>query len=171
MFIPIIIGATRPGNKGSLAGKAIEETLKEFYPEIETKVVSPLDFEIKFDGAQDSKYTEITKKADAFIFVLSEYNHAFPGKLKTLIDSEKDNYKDKPVLLAGVSIGQTGGARAISSIVEVFKYLQMFLIRNDILFSKVGEIFNEAGLLIDQNLKENIKISIDELLRVVKKLS
>ena len=171
MFIPIVIGATRPGNKGTLAGKAIENILKDFYPEIETKVVSPLDFEIKFDGAQDSQYTEITKKADAFIFVLSEYNHAFPGKLKTLIDSEKDNYKDKPVLLAGVSIGQTGGARAISSIVEVFKYLQMLMIKNDILFSKVVEKFNEEGLLIDEMVKVNIKASIEELLRVVKKLS
>jgi NAD(P)H-dependent FMN reductase len=169
--IPIILGATRETRTSIWAAKLVEKVINENYPDIETVFVDPNDFNIPHDGDSDPKFTAITKKANAFIIVFPEYNHGYPGKLKTLLDSEYDNYKDKPVMTAGWSSGPFGGARGIENLVPVLKELGMIITQTDICFSNRDETWSKSGELKDLRYIERIKENVNELLRVVKLVS
>jgi NAD(P)H-dependent FMN reductase len=108
LFIPILLGTTRPKRQSVKVAKLVEE-IGFTIPEIEVKLIDPLDYNFPFDGNdeenKDHRYTKITGQADAFFIVTPEYNHSFPGTLKRMLDSELSNYIHKPVAIAGVSNG------------------------------------------------------------------
>lgn len=170
MFIPIIVSATRPGAQGMNVGKALHKLLVDQFPEVETKLVSPNDFPLEFDSNvhHHPDYTELTKKADGFIFVISEYNHSFPGRFKTLLDSEFKNYHRKFALLAGVSDGVFGGARALESILPVMRSLDIRTIRKDIPFIKAQELVNENGEFINEEQKQRSLDSLNLFIDILK---
>lgn len=167
MFIPIIVAATRPNAKGADVGKAISSILKENFPEISYELVSPNDFNIAYDDSSDPKFAELTKKADAFIFVISEYNHGYPGRFKSLLDSEFDNYSEKFALLVGVSNGVFGGARAIENILPVMKALNIRVTRKDIVFREAQTLVNQNGDFMDLDQKQRC---IDTLKEFISKI-
>src|SRR5216684_3865571 len=119
LFIPILLGTTRPNRESIKPARLIEKVGKEI-AEIEVQLVDPLDYTFPFDGNdpenKDSRYSELTKRADGFFIVTPEYNHSFPRTLKRMLDSELQNYIHKPVTVAGVSNGIFGGARAIEAL-------------------------------------------------------
>jgi NAD(P)H-dependent FMN reductase len=156
----IVHGATRPNNKSQRAVKFIEKLLKTNYSNIEYKVVTPNDFELKFDDDKSPEYYDLVQKAQALLIISPEYNHSFPGKLKTLIDSEFKVYENKPVLIAGASDGQFGGARMVESLVHVLKACGMQIQRKDILFPRVHELLDEEG---NCNDAEHEKRALDVL--------
>jgi len=170
MYIPIIVAATRPGSYGLKVGKALQNLIKVEHPEIETDLVSPNDFKLEFDSNvhHDPKFTELTLKANAFIFVISEYNHSYPGRFKTLLDSEFKNYSGKYALLAGVSDGVFGGARALESILPVLRSLDIRTIRKDIPFREVQNLVDDNGNFTSEEQATRSKDSINHLLEVIK---
>lgn len=169
MFIPIIVAATRPEAKGMAVGKALHTLLTLNHPEIETTLVSPNDYKLDFDSNvhHDPKYTELTQKADAFIFVISEYNHSYPGRFKTLLDSEFKNYNGKFALLAGVSDGVFGGARALEAILPVLRSLDIRTMRKDIPFREVQNLVSAEGEFTSEEQKTRSLDAINHFLGVL----
>ena len=169
MFIPIIVAATRPEAQGMNVGKAIQSLLTQNHPEIQTQLVNPNDFKLDFDSNvhHDPKYTELTAKADAFIFIISEYNHSYPGRFKTLLDSEFANYHTKFALLAGVSNGPFGGVRALEAILPVLRSLDIRTIRKDIPFREVQNLVNTNGEFISEEQKTRSLEAIEHFLGVL----
>lgn len=167
LFIPIIEGTSRVQRRSIHVARLILEVSKE-YPEIESVLVDPSDFNLPGDGndpeGKDPKYTEITERADAFFIVVPEYNHSFPGSLKRLLDSELKNYNHKPVAFAGVSSGMIGGARAIEALVGAVRKMGLVSTSKDVHFPRVQEMFDEDGKLKDGTQIDRIKKSFDELL-------
>jgi len=169
MFIPIIVAATRPDSNGMKVGKAIQKVLSQNYPDIQTQLVSPNDYKLEFDSNvhQDPKFTELTANATAFIFVISEYNHSYPGKFKTLLDSEFKNYHGKFALLAGVSDGVFGGVRALEAILPVLKSLDIRTIRKDIPFREVQNLVTIDGEFTSEEQKKRTEEAIEHFLGVI----
>jgi NAD(P)H-dependent FMN reductase len=169
MFIPIIVSATRPESNGLKVGKALSNLLKQAYPEIETTLVSPNDFHFDFDSNEhhDPKFTELTTKANAFVFVVSEYNHSFPGRFKTLLDSEFKNYSGKFALIAGVSNGVFGGVRAIESILPVLRSLDIRTIRKDIPFIQAQNLVDDNGNFLNEDIKTRSTEALEHFVKVI----
>lgn len=169
MFIPIIVAATRPGSKGMGVGKAIQNLINNNYPNIKTELVSPNDYKLDFDSNvhHDPKFTELTANAHAFIFVISEYNHSYPGRFKTLLDSEFKNYSGKFALLAGVSDGVFGGSRALEAILPVLRSLDIRTIRKDIPFREVQNLVNNDGEFISEDQEKRTDDAIKHFIEVV----
>jgi len=167
LFIPIIEGTTRVQRKSIHVAKLVFEVTKQ-YEELETVLVDPIDFNFPGDGndpeAKDSRYTEITEKADGFFIVVPEYNHSFPGSLKRMLDSELKNYIHKPVAFAGVSSGMFGGARGIEALVTTVREMGMVATFTDVHFPKVQDLFDEKGQLLDDAYIRRIKKSLEELI-------
>ena len=94
LFIPILLGTTRPKRQSLLAAQLVAKVGKSI-PEITVKLVDPADYHFPFDGNdnehKDPSYSQLTQKADAFFIVTPEYNHSFPGTLKRMLDSELKN--------------------------------------------------------------------------------
>ncbi len=165
LFIPVLLGTSREGRRSEAVAKYIEKLLNE-REGVSTTIVDPRELDLPGDGreAEDLKYKEITKNADAFFIVTPEYNHSFPGSLKRMLDSEFSNYKYKPVAIAGVSSGNWGGTRAIQSLVPVLKTLSMVMMSRDVMVTNSREAFDKEGNPTDQHLKPGVNAVIDELL-------
>ena len=166
LFIPVLEGTTRPGRKSIYVAKLIVKLGGDFN-NVETVLVDPKDFNFPLDGndepEKDPKYTEITKKADGFFIVVPEYNHSFPGSLKRMLDSELKNYTHKPVAFAGVSASPFGGARGVESLVAPVREMGMIATFADVNFSRIKNVFDEEGNLLDDAFNARVKKSWEEL--------
>src|SRR5581483_4528770 len=143
----------RPKRESFKAAKLIFE-IGEKIDEIKVDFVDPLNFTFPFDGNdkenKDLRYSELTKKADAFFIVTPEYNHSFPGSLKRMLDSELSNYIHKPVAFAGVSNGMLGGARAIEALNTTVREMGMVATFADLYFPQIQNLFDDNGEVIDK---------------------
>lgn len=167
LFIPILLGTTRPKRRSFNAAKLVEKVGKTI-KEIEVLLVDPKDYNFPFDGNdpenKDPRYSELTKKADGFFIVTPEYNHSFPGTLKRMLDSELKNYIHKPVAFAGVSDGIFGGARAIEALVRTVREMGMVSTFSDVYFPQVQNTFDENGKLLDDAYIKRIERAYTELI-------
>lgn len=164
MYIPIIVAASRKDSYGLKVGQRIFDLVKSEFIEVSTDLFTPNDFKIEFDDNNnpDPKFSEVTKNANGFIFIISEYNHGYPGRFKTLLDSEFKNYFNKKALLVGVSDGILGGARALENILPVLRALGLVVGKKDILFPEVKKMTMDNGMLNISARKEKIKEVIQQ---------
>ncbi|MGH3823980.1 MAG: NADPH-dependent FMN reductase [Pseudonocardiaceae bacterium] len=82
--------------------------------------------------------------ADAFIVVTPEYNHGYPGPLKTAIDSVGREWQAKPVGFVSYG-GISGGLRAIEQLRAVFAELHTVTVRETVSFHGARGRFDERG--------------------------
>jgi len=173
LFIPVLLGTTRPKRESIKAARLVEKVGKSI-DEIEVQLVDPSDYTFPFDGNdpenKDPRYTELTKKADAFFIVTPEYNHSFPGTLKRMLDSELSNYIHKPVAFAGVSNGIFGGARAIEALTTTVREMGMVATFSDVYFPQVQNLFDEKGEIKDEAFVKRIQRGYTELIWMAKAL-
>jgi NAD(P)H-dependent FMN reductase len=173
LFIPILLGTTRPKRESFKAAKLVEKVGKSIN-EIEVQLVDPGDYTFPYDGNdsenKDPRYSALTKRADGFFIVTPEYNHSFPGTLKRMLDSELANYIHKPVAFAGVSDGIFGGARAIESLVNTVREMGMAATFSDVYFPQVQNLFDEKGEIIDGGYVRRIERAYEELVWMAKAL-
>jgi len=174
LFIPVLLGTSREGRKSETVAKYVVKAVNE-REGLRSELVDPRELNLPGDGnnegANDLKYSEITKNADAFIIVTPEYNHSFPGSLKRMLDSEYNNYVHKPVSLVGVSAGRWGGVRAIESLVPVLRELGMAVTLTDVMVAGVGDAFDENGEPKSEHLRPAIEAALDELAWYAKTLN
>ncbi|MEX0896041.1 MAG: NADPH-dependent FMN reductase [Patescibacteria group bacterium] len=164
--IPIILGASRPERQSAKVA-ALLQSILEKNPNVSPVSVDVRDFEIEYDEKQQiPEFHAITTAADAFVLVFPEYNHGFPGKFKTLLDTEFATYKHKPVLVASVSSGQFGGVRAVESLLPILSNFGMIVSGKNLHFPFVKELFDDAGQLKDEKVLERAERMVDELIEL-----
>ena len=173
LFIPILLGTTRPKRESIKAARLIEKVGKSI-EEIEVQLVDPNDYNFPFDGNdpenKDPRYSALTLKADAFFIVTPEYNHSFPGSLKRMLDSELKNYIHKPVAFAGVSNGIFGGARAIESLTHTVREMGLVATFSDVYFPQIQNLFDDKGEILDAGFVKRIERAYTELIWMAKSL-
>ena len=168
LFVPIILGTPRQGRKSEHVAKLIFDRAKE-HDAIEPKLFDVRDFQFPKTGYgqeikdQFPEYRDAVIKADGFILVAPEYNHSFPGSLKSVIDLMLPEYIHKAVALCGVSAGGFGGTRVIEQMVNVVRELGMVVTFSDLNVSKVGSVFSDDGELLNEKLPERIDMMLGEL--------
>ena len=168
--IAVISGTTRKGNQSQKAARFIEH-VGSSRDDIDVQLLDLQTFSFPHDGmgegASDPKFTQSVREADAFVIVVPEYNHSFPGSLKRALDSvETKYYIHKPVAIAGISAGMWGGTRVIEHIVPVLRELGMMVTFADLQFPKVQDLFEEDGSPKDKKYIERVQRSYTELIWV-----
>lgn len=162
LTIAILTGTTRLQRQSIKAAYYIAAFGRQL-PNVEIIFVDPVDFHFDGDGndpeGKDPRYTDITKKADAFFIVTPEYNHSFPGSLKRMLDSELGNYNHKPVAIAGVSNGNWGGVRAVEALVPAIRETGLVVMSWDVYFPYIQNIFND-----DNSMKDEHKVRYEKQL-------
>jgi NAD(P)H-dependent FMN reductase len=169
----IISGTNRPGNKTQRVAKFLNDVGSDF-DEIETRIIKPADFDLSVDGNdaenKSAEYTEIVNETDAFIIISPEYNHSFPGSLKSLLDKELRAYNRRAVGLVGVSSGSFGGARAVEALISVVRELGLILSSRSMHIMKVGENFTKDGKTEVEYTLESAKKFYEDLIWLAKTL-
>jgi NAD(P)H-dependent FMN reductase len=168
--IAVLAGTTRQQRESIKAARYIADFGAKL-PGVEIIFVDPTEFHFPGDGndpeGKDPRYTEITRKADAFFVVTPEYNHSFPGSLKRMLDSELATYNHKPVAFAGASNGNWGGVRAVEALVPAVRETGLVVMSWDVYFPRVQDIFDDNGVILaeyEQRYSENLTKLYGELI-------
>ncbi len=93
-------------------------------------------------------YRERLAAADAFVVITSEYNHGYPGVLKTALDSAKFEWRAKPIAFVSYG-GLSGGLRATEQLRQVVAEIHMVSIRETVSFHQAKKKFDVNGETTD----------------------
>ena len=152
LFIPVILGTTRQGRMSEYVARLVfDEVVKR--EGVESELIDIRELNIPTgdagSGIKDAKFSETCMRADAFVLVVPEYNHGYPGMLKHVLDTNLSEYIHKAVGICGVSAGPFGGARVIQNLLPVMRELGLVTIFWDGNFSSVQSAFDASGKLLD----------------------
>ena len=168
VYLPVLLGTNRKLRESiKVANWLVKEI--EGRDEIATKLFDAADFALP----QDDYGTEISHlfpewrdsmiKADGLIIVTPEYNHGYPGVLKSVLDLLLKEYIHKAVGLVGVSAQVWGGTRVVEALLHPMRELGLAVTFTDLNFPQVQEKFDEKGELLDNSYKARAKEFLDEL--------
>ena len=137
--------------------------------DIETQLFDVCDFRLPHDHYgqeikdQFPEWRDAIVRADGLVVVTPEYNHGYPGSLKSVLDLLLREYVHKAVAFVGVSAGPWGGTRVIEASVPMVRELGLAVTFSDLNFPKVGDKFDAEGNLLDEAYNKRIGDFLDEL--------
>ena len=173
LFIPVVLGTVRRGRMSGHVARFVHAELSK-REGVETELVDIRELNIAADdeggGARDERFTETAARADAFVLVVPEYNHGYPGLLKHALDTNLKEYIHKAVGVVGVSAGPFGGARVIENLLPVLRELGLVTIFWDVNFSSVQKAFDAEGNLTDAAYVRRLDKFFGELVWMAKVL-
>jgi NAD(P)H-dependent FMN reductase len=138
-------------------------------PDIETTLFDVQDFALPQNdyGTQIKDSFPVWRdniiRADGLVIITPEYNHGYPGSLKSVLDLLLKEYIHKAVGLVGVSAGPWGGARVVESLVPVVRELGLAVTFTDLNFPAVQTKFDAEGNLLDAAYEKRAVDFLDEL--------
>lgn len=145
--VGVIYGSTREGRFCDTVAEWLIEAAGR-HDGFELVTIDPA-----IEGVNDQGLGQRLDTADAFIVVTPEYNHSFPGPLKSLIDSFYTEWQAKPVGFVSYG-GISGGLRAVEQLRGVFAELHAVGIRDSVSFANVWDQFDEKGALRESERTE-----------------
>lgn len=173
--LPVLLGTNRKLRHSVHAAKWLVGEMQK-RSEIETRLFDAADFLLP----QDDYGTEIKdvfpewrdaiKQADGLVIVAPEYNHGYPGILKSILDILLKEYIHKSVALVGVSAGPWGGTRVIESMVPMVRELGLAVTFSDLNFPSVQKTFSADGDLLDPAFEKRAQNFLDELIWMTRAL-
>jgi len=108
--------------------------------------------------------------ADAFIFVMPEYNHSINAPLKNAIDFLHQEWAYKPVAFVSYG-GVAGGLRAVQAIKPIVSALKMTPLNEGVVIPMFTQFFNEQGRFVpNEMIRNSTEPMFKELLRQVQVL-
>lgn len=168
LFIPLLLGTTRKNRESESAAQWVFEKMR-LDGRIEPSFFDTREFDLPADHygteIKDNypEWRDAIIKADGLVIVTPEYNHAYPGVLKSVLDLLLREYVHKAVAFVGVSSGPWGGTRAIEACIPMVRELGLAATFSDLNFPKIGEKFDETGKLLDEAYEKRVKGFLDEL--------
>ena len=169
LFLPVLLGTNRKGRNSEAVARWLA-TEMEKRPEVQTKLFDSGEFALPQDdygqAIKDSfpEWRDAIIQADGLVIVAPEYNHGYPGALKSVMDILLQEYIHKAVALVGVSAGPWGGTRVIEGLVMMVRELGLSVTSMDLNFPQVQKKFDDNGKLLDDAYHERVKGFLDELI-------
>ncbi len=165
MKLAIIIGSVREGRFGPTVANWFASQARA-HDEFDVDVIdlAGMDFPPSMASSSDSEdFARRIDAADAVVVVTPEYNHSYPGPLKTAIDSLGRQWHAKPVGLVSYG-GISGGLRSIEPLRVVFAELHAMTIRDTVSFHGAWGQFDEAGQPRDpEGVNGAARVMLDQL--------
>lgn len=152
--LALLVRNTEPGGFGTVATEWFQRQVEqrdEFKLDLVDLAATPLT----------SLPTRI-EEADAVVIVSPEYNHAYPGDLKSAIDAVRRPWYAKPVAFI-VYGGRSGGIRAAEQLRLVFGELHAVPIRETLSFHQAPSCFGPDGTPVDPTTAHAAGLLLDHL--------
>lgn len=175
LFVPIILGTNRKDRQSRHVAEWVFSKMQA-HEEIETQFFDARDFELPRDdyGTEIKdlfpEWRDAIIRADALVIVSPEYNHGYPGVLKSVLDLLLKEYIHKAVALVGVSAGPWGGTRVIEALVAMVRELGLAVTFTDLNFPNVRQKFDKNGKLLDEAYEKRVQGFLEELVWMSKTL-
>jgi NAD(P)H-dependent FMN reductase len=123
----------------------------------------PVSPEGPFPSPAHEAWSKAVAKADGFIVITNEYNHAPGPIIKNAIDLLKAQWGKKPVGIMSYG-GVGGGIRAAEHLRQVFAELYAMTIREQMTVHHVYAQYDAAGKLKDDAVTGDLTVFTDLLL-------
>ncbi|MFA6179635.1 MAG: NAD(P)H-dependent oxidoreductase [Candidatus Methylopumilus sp.] len=166
--IPVLLGTNRENRQSEHVARWLHGEMQK-RTDIESPMFDVRDFILLKDNYggdikdQFPEWRDAIIKADGLVIVTPEYNHGYPGVLKSVLDILLKEYIHKSVALVGVSSGPWGGTRVIEALVTMGRELGLAVTFTDLNFPMVESKFDEKGALLDKAYDERLSGFLDEL--------
>jgi NAD(P)H-dependent FMN reductase len=174
--LQVIIGSTRPGRVGSAVADWIVERARargDF--EVEVTDLAALNLPIfdeprhprlrQYEHQHTKDWSAIVDRADAFVFVIPEYNYGFNAATKNAIDYLHQEWQNKPVGIVSYG-GVAAGTRAAQMLKQVMSALKMVPVTDSVNIPFVAEKLDEDRRLKPNEIMEQAATAmLDELVR------
>ena len=168
LLLPVLLGTSRKERKSVLAAKWLIAEMEK-RSEIQTRLFDVGDFVLPRDDYgtqikdQFPEWRDAVIQADGLVIVSPEYNHGYPGTLKSVLDLLLKEYIHKSVAFVGVSAGPWGGTRVIEAMVPMVRELGLSVTFADLNFPFIQKKFDQEGKLLDEAYEQRVKDFLDEL--------
>ena len=169
VFLPILMGTNRKDRASEAIARWVFGKMQERGEDIETEFFDVRDFDLPRDdygtslGDDFPEWRDAIIRADGLVIVTPEYNHGYPGILKSVLDLLLKEYIHKAVALVGVSAGPWGGTRVIEACVPMVRELGLAVTFSDLNFPQAQNKFDENGKLLDEAYENRVTGFLDEL--------
>lgn len=174
--VSIVLGTAREGRQSEKVARLLyNELLKSeifnvIYVDVRDCVSTGSTVRYDEKSGSDNFWYRTAMQSDAFIFVIPEYNHGYPGEWKLLMDSlYKKAYMGKVSGLVGVSNGQFGGVRALESATLSLSTRGIYVMKDALYFPFVETHFDSEGLLILDEQKVRVTAFLEVFIQTVSK--
>jgi chromate reductase, NAD(P)H dehydrogenase (quinone) len=173
--ISIISGTNRENSYTEKVAKHYESRLKAMGCETQLLSLDKLHGLVELDGIyhknKSETFEELVDKyigeANAFIFIIPEYNGSFPGIVKVFLDAvPPSKWSDKKACITGISSGRAGNLRGMEHLTGILHYLKLHVYHNRLPISAIDKIFvngntlpEETNKVIDKQLEGFLKFS------------
>lgn len=168
LYIPILLGTNRKDRESENAAKWVFAKMQE-RDDIEPVFFDVRDFDLPKDhygmeiGQDFPEWRDAVIKADGLVIVTPEYNHGYPGVLKSVLDLLLKEYIHKAVAFVGVSAGPWGGTRVIEALLHPVRELGLTPTFTDLNFTKIRDKFDDEGNLLDESYNRRVDAFLTEL--------
>lgn len=168
LYIPLLLGTTRKDRESETAARWVFDKMRDD-GRIEPVFFDTRDFDLPRDdygpAIKDNfpEWRDAVIKADGLVIVTPEYNHGYPGVLKSVLDLLLREYVHKAVALVGVSKGPWGGTRVIEACIPMVRELGLAVTFTDLHFPRITEKFDADGRMLDEAFEKRVQGFLDEL--------
>ncbi len=168
LFIPILLGTNRRERASENVARWVFTKMKE-RDEIESQFFDVRDFDLPQDdygtaiGKDFPEWRDAIIRSDGLVIVTPEYNHGYPGVLKSVLDLLLKEYIHKAVAFVSVSAGPWGGTRVVENMLPVVRELGLAATFTDLQFPKIRDKFDSDGNLLDPAYEKRVAGFLDEL--------
>lgn len=172
--LQVVIASTRPGRVGLPVGRWFAQAARE-HGAFEVEVVDLAELNLPFmDEPNHPRLRQYTRQhtrdwsakvaaADAFAFVMPEYNYGFTAPLKNAIDYLHFEWQYKPVGLVSYG-GVSAGLRAAQMIKQVVTTVKMYPLSEAVSIPFVARFIDDEGVLRpNETMEQAASGMLDEL--------
>ncbi|MCE7003093.1 NAD(P)H-dependent oxidoreductase [Kibdelosporangium philippinense] len=176
--LQIIIASVRPGRIGWPVGQWVNGAASEHggFDEVELVDLAELNLPMmnephhprlrNYVHQHTKDWSATVDSADAFVFVMPEYNYGFSAPLKNAIDYLHQEWAYKPVGLVSYG-GVSGGTRAAQMIKQVVTTLKMVPLTEAVSIPFVHSLLDEdEQIQANDVMVTSAKAMFDELRRI-----
>lgn len=168
--IALLVGSVRRDRQGIKVARWMEEQLKNrnhivFFIDPMELNLPLLDRMYKEMSNPPDKLRDLynkVKDAEGYLPVTPEYNHSTSSAMKNTLDYFLEEYYFKPSAIVSYSPGGFGGINAAQHLRLIFAELGAPSIPSSFPISRVHEVFDENGKLIDGRYKKRVKRFLEE---------
>jgi NAD(P)H-dependent FMN reductase len=153
--LQIIVGSTRPGRRGHAVATWIHDLAVQ-HAGFEVRLVDLAEVALplldeprppqrgQYDHEHTRRWSAIASAAEAYVFVVPEYNHSYNAATKNALDYLAKEWAGKPVAFVGYG-GVSSGSRAVQQLRQIIVELRMIPVRDEVLVRLIGLPVDERG--------------------------
>jgi NAD(P)H-dependent FMN reductase len=175
--LQIIAASTRPGRRGIAVARWVQQ-LAEAHGGFDVELVDLAEVGLpvfdepnhprlrRYEHQHTKDWSATVDRADAYVFVVPEYNHSFPASVKNALDYLSLEWADKPAGLVSYG-GVSAGLRAATALKPVLAALRMVPVVEAVSIPFFAQFLTDDDEFVpNTELEAGGKAMLDELARL-----